>query len=163
MNFSIRPYKSGEENYVVTAHERVYLEEYRWGSSFGDYAKKVALNFATSKKNPREELWVAETDGKLVGCILLVETEKAEIGQVRLFLVEKAYRKSGIGTALTDALLDKARKSGYKRLILWTVEPLIAARHHYAKIGFQYIKSVPNSDWSLDGETVNEEKWEMIL
>lgn len=162
-NFIIRPYKKGEEEYVAKAQERVYLEEYNWGPAFGDYAKKIAYDFAATPENPKEELWVAEMNGEFVGCIMLVESDNPEIGLLRLFLVEKKCRKNGVGSALTDTLIKKAYDCGYSKLILWTASTLTAARHHYFKMGFRCIESVPNDTWSLDGEKINEEKWEMQL
>ena len=38
MNFTIRPYKQGEEKYVADLHKALYSTEYSWGPSFTDYA-----------------------------------------------------------------------------------------------------------------------------
>ena len=161
-NFIVRPYKNGEEKYVADAHERMYLEEYNWGPAFGDYAKKIAYDFAAGKKNPREELWVAEVNGELAGCIMLNEADP-ETGQIRLFLVEKKYRKNGIGSALTDVVMKKVDESNYSKIVLWTADSLTAARLHYGKMGFRCVESIPNDSWSLTGKVVNEEIWEMEL
>lgn len=162
-NCVVRPYKTGEETYVADAQERVYLEEYNWGPAFGGYAKKVVYDFAAAPKNPREEMWVADVNGELAGCIMLSETEKPDVGQLRLFLVEKAYRKNGVGSALTHAFMRKVHECGYHRIILWTADVLTAARRHYGKMGFRLVESKPNDTWSLSGQKVNEEKWEMEI
>lgn len=162
-NCVVRPYKTGEEQYVADAQERVYLEEYNWGPAFGDYAKKIAYGFAAASKNPREEMWVADVNGELVGCIMLNETENPDVGQLRLFLVEKKYRENGIGSALTNAFMKKAYECGYHSIVLWTADVLTAARQHYGKMGFKLIERVPNDIWSLSGQKVNEEKWEVQL
>jgi len=162
-NLVVRPYKKGEEEYVAEAHERVYLEEYNWGPAFGDYARKIAYDFAAGKKNPREELCIAEVNGELAGCIMLNETGNPETAQIRLFLVEKKYRKNGIGSALTDAVMKKVNECNYGKIILWTADALTAARLHYGKMGFRCVESSPNDTWSLTGKVVNEEKWEMEL
>lgn len=162
-NCVVRPYKQGEEKYIADAQERVYLEEYHWGPAFGNYAKKIAYDFAAAPKNPREEMWVADVNGKLVGCIVLSETEIPGVGQLRLFLVEKEYRKNRVGSALTNVLMKKAHECGYHKIILWTADVLTAARRHYGKMGFNLVESVPNDAWSLSGQKVNEEKWEMSL
>ena len=89
----VRPYLNGEELWVAEAHRRIYAEEYQWGPEFSDYAAKVALDFASKPKSPREELWVAESKGDLIGSIMLCQTEDISTGQIRLFLVEQAYRR----------------------------------------------------------------------
>ena len=165
MEYLIRTYKKGEEHYVADAHRRVYSEEYNWGDSFISYAAKVAADFASKKPSSREGLWVAEDfiSSKLVGCIMLCETDEKDVGQLRLFLVEKAYRRYGIGSALTKELLDHAKQAGYKKLILWTASPLTEAIDHYKRLGFIITESVDNAEWSNCKETLQEIKMEMIL
>lgn len=163
MNFMIRPYQRGEEQYVADLHKKLYLEEYSWGPSFTDYAVKIALDFAKKEKSEKEELFVAETNGVLIGCVMLCETDDAKIGQLRLFAVEKECRRYGVGTALINAFMEKAKSVGYQGLVLWTASPLSAAIHHYEKIGFQITGAVENHTWSTNGETLDEIKMEMDI
>ena len=163
MDYTIRPYQSGEEQYVADLHKKLYSEEYSWGSSFTDYAMKIALDFARKEKSEKEELFVAETNGTLIGCVMLCETDDAKVGQLRLFAVEKEYRRYGVGTALINAFMKKAKSVGYQKLVLWTASPLTAAIHHYEKIGFRITETVENHTWSTSGETVNEIKMEMDI
>ncbi len=163
MEYTIRPFQNGEEEYVADAHRRVYTDEYCWGESFTKYAAQIALEYANETHSNREELWVAETDGKLVGCVMLCETEDTITGQLRLFLVEKDYRRFGIGGALIRTLMDKAKESGYKELILWTASPLKDAIRHYERLGFHVVEEKENLDWSLDGESVSEVKMVMSI
>ena len=162
MDCIVRPYKPGEETYVADAQKRIYSEEYHWGPAFIDYAMKIALDFTARAKNDREEMWVAEGGGNLIGCIMLCQSEESpDVGQLRLFLVEKAYRRCGVGRALTSALFQKAREAGYRKLILWTASPLTAAIRHYEKLGFRKAEEVENRTWSLEGKTLFEIK--MVL
>lgn len=160
MNFIIRPYQRGEEQYVANLHKKLYSEEYSWGPIFTDYAAKIALDFAKKKKSEKEELFIAETNGALIGCVMLCGTDDCKIGQLRLFAVEKEYRRYGVGTALINAFMEKAKSAGYQKLILWTASPLTAAIHHYEKIGFQITETVENHTWSTNGETLVEIKME---
>lgn len=122
--------------YFADAHRRVYGEEYRWGPAFCDYAAHIAETFVRSE---RDEFFAAVVDDRPVGCIMLCQTEEPAVGQLRLFLVEKGQRGAGVGTALVDAI----------RL--------------YQKYGFHKTEQQPNTTWSLDGETVMEEKFELAL
>ena len=65
---------------------------------------------------------------------MLCETDDAKIGQLRLFAVEKEYRRYGVGTALINAFMEKAKSVGYQKLVLWTASPLSAVIHHYEKV-----------------------------
>ena len=161
MSIIVRPYRSGEELYVADAHRRIYSEEYHWGPSFTHYAAEIALSFPSRSHDAGEELWIAELDGNLVGSVMLCRTAEETIGQLRLFLVEKAHRCQGIGHALTTVLLERARAVGYKQLILWSASPLHEALSHYEKLGFHTVETVDNPDWSLVSEVVTEIK--MVL
>lgn len=163
MDFVVRPYRHGEEQYVADLHRRLYSGEYSWGPSFIDYAVKIALDFAKKDKGDGEELFVAEKDGTLIGCIMLCQTDDPDVGQLRLYAVEMDYRRYGVGTALIDALMEKAKSAGYKKLILWTASPLTAAIRRYEKLGFRATDSVENHTWSTEGALVEEIKMEMDI
>lgn len=163
MDTVIRPYRPGEERYVAELHKRLYSEEYAWGPSFTDYAAKIALDFAKKEKNEKEELFVAERNGNLAGCIMLCQTDDPAVGQLRLFAVEKAYRRYGIGSALIRTVMDKVKAAGYQKVILWTASPLAAAIRHYEKLGFKAVESVENTTWATDGSPLREIKMELSL
>ena len=163
MNFTIRPYKQGEEKYVADLHKALYSTEYSWGPSFTDYAMKIATGFAKSRKNDREELFVADCDGTLAGCIMLCQTDEPSVGQLRLFAVERDYRRYGIGSALIAAFMKKAKVSGYQKIVLWTASPLTDAIRHYEKLGFKATESVENTTWDTEGKPLDEIKMELFL
>lgn len=163
MDFVIRPYRSGEEQYVADLHRCLYAEEYAWGPSFIDYATQIATDFAEKEKDDGEELFIAECEGRPVGCIMLCRTDDSDVGQLRLFAVEKEYRRYGIGSALIEALMRKAKEAGYRKLILWTASPLTAAIRHYEKLGFQTVASVENTTWSNEGIPLYEIEMELRI
>ena len=112
------------EKYVAELHRRLYTEEYSWGPAFIGYAAGIAMDFAIKEKNSSEELFIAEYRGHLAGCIMLCQTDDHDVGQLRLFAVEKNCRRHGIGKALMDTVMSMARTAGYKKMILWTASPL---------------------------------------
>ena len=162
-NFTIREYRPGDEEFAADIHERVYQEEYNWGPIFSDYATHIARDFAEKGTSSGEQMWIAETETGNAGCIMLCRTDDPAVGQLRLFIVEKTYRKNGIGQALIDTLLKEAREAGYAKLILWTAHPLTDAIRCYERVGFVKTETTSNTDWSLSGDTVFELKYEMSL
>ncbi len=170
VSYNIRECRPGEASYVADLHRRLYTEEYGWGPEFVSYAQKIALDFENHPKHEREALWVVEVfhdDGmknsELAGCIMLCETEEKEVGQLRLFAVEKAYRRHGLGRKLVETLLDRARQLGFSKIILWTAAPLEAALRQYERFGFKVTETQDNTSWSLEGKTVTEIKMELTL
>jgi len=69
--------------------------------------------------------------------------------------VTPAARGLGLGAELVDTCLAFARAAGYKRMVLWTNDPLVAARHIYLSRGFRLTGSEPHEMWgqSLVGQT----------
>ena len=160
---TVRGFHPGEEQYVAQLHKTLYTNEYAWGPAFTDYAVDIALKFAAKERTEGEELFVADCDGTPVGCIMLCRGPEKTIGQLRLFAVEAAYRHCGIGSALIDALMDEAVRSGYQKLILWTASPLTAAIRQYERLGFRITESMENNTWCTDGSTLQELKMELDL
>jgi GNAT superfamily N-acetyltransferase len=62
---------------------------------------------------------VAIADGQLIGTGCLVP-QGGDLAQVVRMSVERRYRRKGVGKALLHRLLEHARSSGYRRVILET-------------------------------------------
>jgi GNAT superfamily N-acetyltransferase len=52
-------------------------------------------------------------------------------------LVEPQSRGAGVGTRLVDECLRFARRSGYRRIMLWTTDVQREARRIYQRQGFR--------------------------
>lgn len=89
---------------------------------------------------PAGELFLArDAAGALLGCVgprPLAEDGCCEMK--RLFLLPAA-RGLGLGRALTEAVVDQARRAGYRELRLDTLASMTAAQALYGKMGFDRI------------------------
>lgn len=79
---------------------------------------------------------------------------------MRLLLVEPKARGLGLGTRLTDECIQFARQAGYRKIVLWTVRGLTAARRIYERAGFQLIGEEPTRSF---GHDLVSETWELRL
>ncbi len=84
-----------------------------------------------------QEFWVAEFDGRVVGCGAL-HVLWADLGEVRTVAVDPAVRGRGIGHAIVDRLLEVARDLELERLFVLTFETEFFGRH-----GFNEIEGTP--------------------
>lgn len=84
------------------------------------------------------DVWVAYLGHLPAGCASYkkLSSDTAEIKRV---FVLPSYRGLGIAEQLMFVLETTAREQGYRRLVLETGEPLVAATHLYRKLGFRII------------------------
>lgn len=151
----IRP---GDIGAVVALHGIVYAKEYGFDPTFEAYVAGPLGEFVL-RASPRERIWLAEREGRLVGCIAIVAAS-AEVAQLRWFLVAPNARGAGLGGRLIAEAVAFSHEAGYERIILWTVSALVDAARLYRAAGFERVESAPAARW---GVAVVEEKYELAL
>ncbi|ORW68161.1 N-acetylglutamate synthase [Mycobacterium saskatchewanense] len=80
-----------------------------------------------------QEFWVAECDGKVVGCGAL-HVLWSDLGEVRTVAVDPAMTGRGIGHAIVNRLLEVARELQLKRLFVLTFETEFFGKHGFTEI-----------------------------
>jgi len=156
---TLRSHRPGDMGWVVQRHGEIYHQEYGWNEDFEALVAEIAAEFVRKLDAARERCWIAEHEGRRVGCIFLVAKD-ADTAKLRLLLVEPHARGLGVGRTLVAECVRFARESGYKKIVLWTQETLIAARHIYAKAGF--VKTGQEAHHSF-GYDLAAETWELEL
>jgi GNAT superfamily N-acetyltransferase len=141
----IRPAdQPGDLGWVVMVHGEVYAAEYGWGSSFEALVARIVADYAADHDPQYEAAWIATVDGERVGCIFCVRGPDEGTAKLRLLLLAPAGRGLGLGARLVDTCLGFARSAGYKRMVLWTNDPLVAARRLYLARGFKLTGEEPH-------------------
>lgn len=74
--------------------------------------------------------------GEAVGCVAYWGHTKERCEMKRLY-VKPEYRKHGIGLALGEEVIRRARESRFTEMVLDTAKPLTAAISLYKKLGFE--------------------------
>src|SRR6266446_6338040 len=88
---------------------------------------------------PDGRLLLAEHEGKVAGCVALHRLESNTCEMKRLYL-RPEFRGKRLGGALAECVIAEARRIGYHRMRLDTVEPLMGdALAMYRKMGFKEI------------------------
>ncbi|BCK54545.1 hypothetical protein NWFMUON74_23170 [Nocardia wallacei] len=98
------------------------------------YAGKILLekNLVTLYEAV-QEFWVAEVDGRVVGCGAL-HVLWADLGEVRTVAVHPSVKGKGIGRLIVDKLIATARELELRRLFVLTFEVDFFERHGFAEI-----------------------------
>lgn len=150
--------RPGDVENIIRLHATLYAREYGFNEAFAGYVAEHLREFARSATK-RDRIWLAESDGLLVGCIAIVGNSVAE-AQLRWFLVSPAERGQGLGKRLLRDAISFCREQGYESIILWTVSALSTAAHLYMSEGFQKVEQQPCTNW---GTEVIEEKYVLNL
>jgi GNAT superfamily N-acetyltransferase len=141
--------RPGDLGWVVQAHGELYATEFGWDASFETLVARIVADYADDHDDAREAAWIAELDGVRVGCVFCV-AENAETARLRILLVEPAGRGQRLGSRLVDECLRFARNAGYRRMVLWTNDPLVAARSIYLAAGFRLAAEEPHHSYGAD-------------
>jgi GNAT superfamily N-acetyltransferase len=126
---------AGDLGWVVMAHGEIYAAEFGWDTSFEALVARIVADYAAQHDATREAAWIAELEGRRVGCVFCVAAD-ATTAQLRILLVDPSARGHHLGGRLVDECIAFARTAGYERMTLWTNHPLTAARKVYLARGF---------------------------
>ena len=90
-------------------------------------------------QKPGSVLWVAEINGKAVGCCGIYPTEGLEKNYCELvkFYLAKSIRGNGSGKSLMQHSVDSARELGYSKLYLESLPHFSRAIGMYDRLGFK--------------------------
>lgn len=152
----------GDFGWVIERHGALYARERGWDVTFEALVAEIVADYAAGHDADREAFWIAEAGGRRVGCVACVMKDTDDgvpTAQLRLLLVDPAARGLGVGARLVDECLAFARKAGYRRIVLYTVDGLTSARKIYEAVGFRlagqqavrkYGHDLVEQDWVLD-------------
>lgn len=150
----------GDLGWVVERHGEVYGQEYGWNAAFERLVAGIVGEYAAAGEGPVQRCWIATVGGRRAGSIFLMPGPAADVGRLRLLLVEPWARGRGVGSRLVEACIEAARSAGLRRITLWTNDVLAAARHLYERAGFQCVHRERHTRFGkpLEGQT-----WELDL
>ena len=131
----------GDLGWVVMAHGEQYAAEFGWDASFEALVARIVADYAADHDPAREGAWIAERAGRRVGCVFCVRSRPPTTRPPSCASCWSRPRAAawGWGGELVDRTVAFARAAGYRRLVLWTNEPLAAARRIYLERGFRLV------------------------
>jgi ribosomal protein S18 acetylase RimI-like enzyme len=115
-----------------------YADSLGFDLDFQDFQKELAK--LPGEYAPPEGCLLLARDGRqIVGCVALRRIDQETCEMKRLY-VRSDFRGKGIGRALSQKIIDEARRIGYKKMRLDTIPTMKRANVLYHSFGFKKIK-----------------------
>jgi GNAT superfamily N-acetyltransferase len=128
----------------------------------GDYADE--LRDVAGRVETADVLVAVDGDGSLLGSVTYVpgpDSASAEFGEadaagIRMLAVAPGAQGRGVGKALVEGCLDRARAAGKTQVILHTTDWMTTAHRLYGRLGFERDRSL---DWQPGRDELPEAFW----
>lgn len=122
----------------VAWHRQVHLEDARLIDDYFDHDafENELRSLPGEYAPPRGSLLLATQDGRPAGCVALRPLDQERCEMKRMFVYPELHG-TGIGRALAEAVIQAARRSGYRSMFLDTSFRQVAALKLYRRLGFQ--------------------------
>jgi GNAT superfamily N-acetyltransferase len=152
-----RPTRPGDLGWIVHRHGTVIAKEFGWDIRF---EAKIAEIVGQYGQNPgREQCWIAERDGEILGSVFVMPEDEVT-ARLRVLYVESSARGLGLGRKLVDLCIAFAREAGYRKMVLWTHSNQKSARKIYQAAGFRLASEEATRSFGVEAVS---ETWELDL
>jgi putative acetyltransferase len=130
--------ETGKNLKLVRTLFKEYAESLDFDLDFQDFSEELN-NLPGQYASPSGRLLIAMYGDKPAGCIALRKLGH-EVCEMKRLYIKPQFRGLGIGRALTEAIIDEAKRIQYARMRLDTVPSMKEARALYVSLGFKEIK-----------------------
>lgn len=113
-----------------------------------DYRERL---LDAASRDVEAELWVAESDGALLGCVTVCppgspwrEIARDDEGEFRMLAVAPDAQGRGVGRVLVEQVLERFRADDASAVALSSLRIMTTAHRLYERLGFTRL---PERDW----------------
>jgi predicted N-acetyltransferase YhbS len=137
MTFAIRTARPDEYAEVGRLTAEAYRADGLLDSTSLPVESSYEAQLLDAARRAREaELWVADDDGHILGTVTWCPrgspwrqlAQRDDQAEFRMLSVAPAGRRRGVGRALVEACLDRARRDGMSEVVIWS-HPLMTGAH----------------------------------
>jgi putative acetyltransferase len=114
-----------------------YASSLEFDLSFQDFENELK-RFPGEYAPPSGSALLAMEGGEIAGCVALRDLGK-DVCEMKRLYVRPPFRRKGVGKALAIAVIEEARRIGYRRMRLDTVPSMKEAIELYRALGFKEI------------------------
>ncbi len=143
----IRPADGPADIDAIRALLRGYEQETGLDLGFQGFDAELA-NLPGDYASPRGCLLCAHSEGRVVGCVAFRPLDASHCEMKRLYVLPE-FRRSALGAALVEAILQRARDAGFAAMYLDTAPGMERAQALYERFGFRDV--APYNDNPIPG------------
>ena len=147
---SLRPLRPGDVGWIIHRQTVLYAQEYGWDWTYEGLASRILGAFVAEFDPAREDGWVAERGGAIVGSIFLMKSDEPASRETPSAVCRAKRPRDWPRPHAGRTCVACARELGYRRLTLWTNDILTAARRIYQAAGFRLISEAPHHSFGHD-------------
>ena len=96
-DLSLRRPRPGDVGWIIHRQAVLYHQEYGWDWTYEGLASRILGAFVAEFDPAREDGWVAERGGAIVGSVFLMKSDDPEVAKLRLLYVEPSARGTWLG------------------------------------------------------------------
>ena len=126
-------YQSARELFIQ------YADSLGFDLEFQGFSRELA-GLPGDYASPAGCILLAEVGGGFTGCVALRPLQDKICEMKRLYVIPE-YQGRGIGGAVANSVISEARKKGYQKMRLDTIESMKAAQSLYFSLGFKTIEA----------------------
>lgn len=133
-----RPIRTGEEAMVYALIDRCY-REYGIALNLNDPIEAHLHDPGAHFRAEGGNFWVLCDERGVVRatCALRLDRSGAQVGaELKSMYVDLPWRRRGVGRAMTQWVIDRARAAGARELVLWSDTRFESAHRMYESLGF---------------------------
>ncbi|XP_077951062.1 putative N-acetyltransferase 14 isoform X2 [Gasterosteus aculeatus] len=115
-----------------------------------------AENVTPEREQEAGQIWVAECDGEILGCIFRESEKRADVTRICRLVTGCWYRREGLGRLLVQGLEQREREAGARRVYAHVPYPSKLGEAFFRKVGYQQFGE--GADGKEDGDEEEEEE-----
>lgn len=159
VSYLLRLPQAGDFGWVVQANSSLHAQENGWNEQYEALVAQSVADYLNSFDSKKDCCWIAEKDGENVGAVFFIKKSET-VAQIKLLFVNPQARRLGIGKRLVQECTRFAKKSGFKKITLWTSSSFTVAKYIFEKEGYKLIKTEKHNSF---GQELTGEIWELKL
>lgn len=134
--FHIRPIRTPEDLAATITLFRAYAAALSIDLAYQDFEGELAALPGRYAPPAGALLLARGVDNTPFGCVALRPMELPGCCEMKRLYVAREARGMGLGKALVEAIIEEARRGGYRELRLDTLPEMTSAQALYARLGF---------------------------